>query len=78
MRAFMDEPEPAVAATAACRMLRCKTAFGATHGYSDWRAGASATAGYWCLATMQTAGPDDTLVHPDRCQSGRGCYRPDE
>ena len=77
MRAFMDDPEEPAVGVAACRLLRCKTSFGATHGYSDWRSG-SASAGYWCLGTMQTAGPDDDLVHPDRCRPGRGCFRPEQ
>ena len=76
MRAFMDDPEEPATDVVTCRRLRCKTAFGATHGYSDWRVGA-ASSGYWCLGTMQTAGPDDALVHPDRCRPGRGCYRVD-
>lgn len=77
MRAFMDEPEEPQTSVAACRLLRSKTAFGTTHGYGDWRAG-GATAAYWCLRTMTTAGPDDALVHPDRCRPGRDCYRADE
>ncbi len=65
---------------AVCRMLRTKTAFA---GYSGgetepWQTGASTTAAYWCLCTMQTAGPDDTLAHPDVCHAGRRCYQASE
>ncbi|HWP40479.1 MAG TPA: hypothetical protein VNL70_06090 [Tepidisphaeraceae bacterium] len=60
-----------------CRMLRTKTAFGLLD-YDEqgpWELGASTTAVYWCLCTMQTAGPDDLLAHPESCREGRSCYR---
>lgn len=43
-----------------CEFLRTKTAFGTFAGslYS-WQTGNSTTAVYWCLRTMETAGPDD-------------------
>lgn len=64
-----------------CRMLRTKNAFGS---YSEdvhevpWQAGESTTAVFWCLKTMDTAGPDDDFAHPSTCRPGRACYRPDE
>ena len=63
------------AAPTVCRMLRTKTAFGTFVGniYS-WQAGRSTTAVYWCLRTMETAGPDDGYAHPHACCEGRGCY----
>ena len=61
-----------------CRMLRTKTAFGAmSFDDEDWTDGASTTAVYWCLGTMETAGPDDVLCHPSSCIPGRACYRPE-
>jgi hypothetical protein len=57
-----------------CRKLRTKMAFGALQGTEDWRFGESTTAVYWCLRTMETAGPDDSFAHPHGCQSGRGCF----
>lgn len=58
-----------------CRCLRTKTAFGTSVGYRPWQQGASSTAVYWCLNTMGTVGPDEGLVHPHSCQSGRTCFR---
>ena len=58
-----------------CRLLRTKHAFGTFVGnlYS-WQAGASTTAVYWCLSTMETAGPDDGYAHPHQCRRGRACF----
>ena len=70
-----EEPVPVV-----CRLLRTKTAFGSfVGGANPWQAGASTTAVYWCLRTMETAGPDDGYAHPHTCRAGRICYeRPPE
>lgn len=57
-----------------CRKLRTKMAFGSLHGPEDWRHGDSTTASYWCLITMETAGPDDGYAHPHGCHSGRRCF----
>jgi hypothetical protein len=60
-----------------CRMLRTKTAYGAydEEGMpTPWQAGESTTAVFWCLETMETAGPDDGFAHPTMCQAGRRCY----
>jgi hypothetical protein len=59
-----------------CRLLRTKTAFGTIDGGHDWQAGTSSTAAYWCLSTMQSAGPDDALAHPHGCLEGRACFQP--
>lgn len=58
-----------------CRLLRTKHAFGTFVGnlYS-WQAGASTTAVYWCLGTMETAGPDEGYAHPHQCRAGRACF----
>jgi hypothetical protein len=67
-----------------CRMLRTKTAFGSYESYDTdggpppWQTGESTTAVFWCLKTMDTAGPDDGFAHPSTCVSGRSCYRPDD
>ncbi|HYO90763.1 MAG TPA: hypothetical protein VEQ40_03975 [Pyrinomonadaceae bacterium] len=67
------------AAPAVCRLLRTKTAFGTYVGnlYS-WQSGSSTTAVYWCLGTMETAGPDDGYAHPHTCCAGRDCYEEQE
>lgn len=66
----LEQQQPAV-----CRLLRTKHAFGTFVGnlYS-WQAGASTTAVYWCLNTMETAGPDDGYAHPHQCRAGRACF----
>jgi hypothetical protein len=63
-----DEP-PVV-----CRKLRTKLGFGALQGVRDWRHGDSSTAAYWCLSTMESAGPDNGFAHPHGCRAGRACY----
>ena len=64
-------PKPPVV----CRMLRTKNAFGSLEpGAPDWRTGASTTAAYWCLCTMESAGPDDGFAHAQRCREGRRCF----
>jgi hypothetical protein len=30
----------------------------------------------WCARTRQSLGPDNDLVRPEECRSGRECYRP--
>lgn len=72
-----DEPEAREAPPMVCRKLRTKVAFGSPHpGLRDWRHGESATAVYWCLTTMETAGPDDDCAHPHGCRAGRSCFVP--
>lgn len=60
-----------------CRRLRTKTSFGAFIGAArPWEEGISTTAVYWCLDTMEAAGPDDNFAHPHTCRAGRACFRP--
>ena len=64
-----------------CAMLRTKTAFGSyvtDFDDSEWHDGTSSTAVYWCLKTMDMAGPDDGFVHPESCRANRACYRSDD
>ena len=61
-----------------CKLLRTKNAFAkyvAHENQAPWQTGQSTTAVFWCLKTMETAGPDDCFAHPSRCQQGRSCYR---
>jgi len=58
-----------------CRKLRTKTAFGTLEGLTrDWREGASSTAVYWCLRTMETWGTDQRPAHAADCRHGRSCF----
>jgi len=77
MREYMEGDEPVQAAELPdiCQHLRTKTAFGTNTGYTPWQTGESQTASYWCLKTMQSAGPDDGLAHPHKCKQGRACFR---
>ena len=36
-----------------------------------------ATTVYWCLLTMSPSGPDDGLVHANRCGADRACCEPE-
>ena len=72
------------AASHVCARLRTKTAFGSymletdADGDVPWQNRDSTTAVFWCLCTMETAGPDDLFAHPTTCKPGRTCFRPDE
>jgi hypothetical protein len=60
-----------------CRKLRTKTAFGTLEGLTrDWREGASSTAVFWCLRTMETWGLDQRPAHAAQCRAGRACFEP--
>ncbi len=58
-----------------CKYLRCKSGHGAVEDDTEWQLGTSPTEAYWCLATMEPFGPDDSYAHAVVCRSGRGCYR---
>jgi len=64
-----DERPPVV-----CRHLRTKMAFGSMPMAEDWQRGESSTAVYWCLCTMESAGPDDDFAHARKCRAGRRCF----
>jgi len=71
-----EQPQSHTEKEPVCRLLRTKTAFGTmSFEDEDWRDGESTTAVYWCLSTMETAGPDDALCHPSACRAGRSCFR---
>lgn len=58
-----------------CRYLRTKMAFGSfAPDVPDWRLGDSSTAVYWCLCTMESAGPDEDFAHAKKCRAGRRCF----
>lgn len=58
-----------------CSLLRTKHAFGSFGpDVSPWQEGLSSTAVFWCLCTMDQAGPDDGRVHAERCREGRACF----
>jgi hypothetical protein len=68
-RAIEAEPVRVV-----CRYLRSK---GAGVVYGDrvrWENGYFPNAVFWCLWTVEPVGPDDGLVHPHVCISGRECF----
>jgi len=57
-----------------CDYLRAKVT-GAAHGDKKalFALRSEATTVYWCLLTMSPAGPDDGLVHANRCGKERVC-----
>lgn len=73
------EGEQLLDALDVCRKLRTKLAFTPLVDSDGeqllWQRGDGSTAVYWCLSTMECAGPDGGLAHATQCRSGRGCYR---
>jgi hypothetical protein len=69
----ITSPAPSV-----CKMLRTKNAYSRSNerdpNIKPWQFGQSTTAVFWCLKTMQPAGPDDNFAHASVCLSGRTCY----
>ncbi len=59
-----------------CRLLRTKNEHPLLSGdeWLPWTCSESSTATYWCLATMDAAGPDGDLVHPHVCAMKRACF----
>jgi hypothetical protein len=76
-----DPTSPAVrrSAEGLCKYLRAKMVH-AAHGDRVGLASLedSPTTVYWCLLTMRSAGPDDGLVHAERCGPGRVCNTSDD
>jgi hypothetical protein len=70
----MELPVPPSAPTV-CRRLRSKGTPGVTYeGSVSWQSGFVSTASFWCTATGDAVGPDDTYVHPHVCVAGRVCF----
>ena len=67
-------------ALGACRKLRSKMAFLALRTADNeplyWQRGDGGTSVYWCLRTMESAGPDGGLCHATLCGRDRPCYEP--
>jgi hypothetical protein len=61
-----------------CRKLRSKMAFSAIESSDGEPVSAiealQSTGVYWCLSTMECAGPDGALAHGSLCHAERGCY----
>lgn len=62
-----------------CRKLRTKLAFTPLVDSAGdqllWQRGDGSTAVYWCLSTLECAGPDGGLAHATLCRGDRACYR---
>jgi hypothetical protein len=59
-----------------CRRVRSKGTPGIRYDSAvDWEVGYTATATFWCVATGESYGPDDDLVHPHACGEARACFR---
>ncbi|HEV7302298.1 MAG TPA: hypothetical protein VGN72_23370 [Tepidisphaeraceae bacterium] len=72
MPSLPDSQRPTV-----CRRLRSKGTPGVTYSPSvDFDAGYISTATFWCLATADATGPDDSYVHPHVCVHPRICFTP--
>jgi hypothetical protein len=61
-----------------CRKLRSKLAFSAVESSEGEHISAldalNGTAVFWCVSTMECAGPDGGLAHQSVCRADRGCY----
>jgi hypothetical protein len=68
------------AALHVCRKLRTKLAFlplrTADNDPLYWQRGDGSTSVYWCLRTMECAGPDGGLAHATLCGPDRLCCEP--
>jgi hypothetical protein len=59
-----------------CRRLRSKGTPGIRYDAAvAWDSGFVSTATFWCVATGDSVGPDDDLVHPHACGATRLCFR---
>jgi hypothetical protein len=59
-----------------CRRLRSKGTPGIRYDAAvAWDSGFVSTATFWCVATGDSVGPDDDLVHPHACGTARPCFR---
>lgn len=57
-----------------CRHLRAKAPFDTFEQvFEPWEAGVATNTSYWCLVTMDAAGPDDGVAHGLDCRPGRAC-----
>ena len=77
-----DQADIGLEAAPPCRKLRTKRAFSLLVGEGGearpWQRGEGSTAVYWCLRTMECAGPDGALVHAEECGPARPCYAREE
>lgn len=64
---------------AVCGKLRTKMAFLPLRNAEGeplyWQKGDGSTSVYWCLHTMECAGPDGGLVHASLCGAERFCFQ---
>lgn len=74
------EPSEAELALSVCRKLRTKMAHLSVRNADNepiyWQKGDAGTAVYWCLRTMECAGPDGGLAHASECGKERLCFEP--
>lgn len=63
------------AAPRVCRHLRAKVPFSTPEELvRPWEHGDASNASYWCLCTLEPAGPDDAVAHAKDCRIGRACF----
>jgi len=69
--------EPELVFGPPCRHLRNKGMYIYTDGSQDNAHPEYDNTIYWCLQTMKSFGPDDSLVGGEDCHdTGRSCYEP--
>lgn len=74
------DPRETDLALGICRKLRTKMAHLSVRNADNeplyWQKGDAGTAVYWCLRTMECAGPDGGLAHATECGKDRLCFEP--
>jgi hypothetical protein len=62
-----------------CKYLRAKNGYGGAEGGENaWYLLDNANTICWCIKSVSGAGPDNGLVDPPLCVSGRACYEKPE
>lgn len=73
----MDQPNSKAQSNSTyCKFLRGKNPYGILEGGENpWVIPFESNTICWCVKSTNACGPDNGLVSPDNCQSGRSCYR---
>jgi hypothetical protein len=65
--------------TGYCKYLRAKNPYGLLEGGENpWLLPFESNTICWCVKSSNAAGPDNDLVHPDKCVEGRTCFKAEE
>lgn len=68
----MNQPSPPK--TSPCRFLKAKNSFGMVESGEHWHGIEDPSASYWCVKSSGPVGPDNGMVGPKQCITGRKCF----